>query len=266
MVWDQAMDNPRLYGEAPFAVAAVHGGPGAPGEMAPVARELSRLCGIMEPLQTRATLDGQVEELKKLLAGDGTAPFVFIGYSWGAILSFIFAAENPSLVKKLILVSSGVFSSTYAKRVDRNRLSRLSARERARMDELLVDLNDPSGTDKDTLFAELGELISRADAYDPIPHESDAIAFQHDIFKAVWAEAEELRKQDALLEMGKSITCPVVAIHGDFDPHPWQGIMMPLKEVIGDFRFVLLEKCGHHPWYEKHAREEFYAALEKELA
>ena len=263
---DQAMDNPRLYGEAPYGVAAVHGGPGAPGEMAPVAEKLSRLCGIMEPLQTRATLAGQVEELKELLAGNGAEPFVLIGYSWGAILSYILAAEYPSLMKKLILVSSGVFSSTYARRVDRNRLSRLSARERARMDELLLILNDPAVADKNTPFADLGELISQADTYDPIPHKSDAIAFQHDIFKAVWADAEELRSGDGLLQLGKRITCPVVAIHGDFDPHPWQGIKMPLEEVLGDFRFVLLEKCGHHPWYEKYARKEFYAALEKELA
>jgi pimeloyl-ACP methyl ester carboxylesterase len=263
---DQAPENPRLYGEAPYGVAVVHGGPGAPGEMAPVAMELSPRCGIMEPLQTRATLAEQVEELKELLDGNGTWPFVLIGYSWGAILSYILAAEYPSLVKKLILVSSGVFSSPYAKRVDRNRLSRLSARERVRMDELLLALNDPSIADKNALFFELGELIEQADAYDPIPHESDAIAFQHDIFRAVWADAEELRSRDKLLEMGRRITCPVLAIHGDFDPHPWQGIKEPLEEVIDDFRFVLLEKCGHHPWYEKHARKEFYAALEKELA
>ncbi|MEW6555137.1 MAG: alpha/beta hydrolase [Actinomycetota bacterium] len=263
---EQVMDNPRLYGEPPYSVAVVHGGPGAPGEMAPVATELSALRGVIEPLQTRATLAGQVEELGELLAANGAAPFVLIGYSWGAILSFIFASEYPSQVKKLVLVSSGVFSSTYARRIDRNRLSRLSARERARMDELLLALNDPSVGDKDALFAELGQLIEQADSYDPLPHQNDAIAFQHDIFKAVWADAEELRKDNRLLEMGGSITCPVVAIHGDFDPHPWQGIKEPLEEVLDDFRFVLLQKCGHHPWYEKHAREEFYSALEKELA
>jgi len=32
------MKNLRKYGKAPFSIAAIHGGPGAPGEMAPVAR------------------------------------------------------------------------------------------------------------------------------------------------------------------------------------------------------------------------------------
>ncbi|MHA2061833.1 MAG: alpha/beta fold hydrolase, partial [Candidatus Sifarchaeia archaeon] len=35
------MKNLRIYGNKPFNIAVLHGGPGAPGEMAPVARELS---------------------------------------------------------------------------------------------------------------------------------------------------------------------------------------------------------------------------------
>ena len=36
-----AMSNLRTYGEPPFGVAVIHGGPGAGGEMAPVARVLA---------------------------------------------------------------------------------------------------------------------------------------------------------------------------------------------------------------------------------
>jgi hypothetical protein len=55
------MKNPRTYGITPYSIAVIHGGPGAPGQMAPVARELSRDYGVLEPLQTATTLDGQVE-------------------------------------------------------------------------------------------------------------------------------------------------------------------------------------------------------------
>lgn len=61
------MKNVRTYGTAPFQVAVIHGGPGAPGEMAPVARELSLLCGVLEPLQTKTTVAEQVEELATVL-------------------------------------------------------------------------------------------------------------------------------------------------------------------------------------------------------
>ncbi len=57
------MKNLRKYGKAPFAIVVVHGGPGARGEMAPVARELSTHGGVLEPLQTATSVEGQVEEL-----------------------------------------------------------------------------------------------------------------------------------------------------------------------------------------------------------
>ena len=57
------MKNLRIYGNKPFSVAVIHGGPGAPGEMAPVARELASVKGVLEPLQTADSLEGQVDEL-----------------------------------------------------------------------------------------------------------------------------------------------------------------------------------------------------------
>lgn len=43
------MKNLRKYANEPFKIAVIHGGPGAPGEMAPVARELSSVRGVLEP-------------------------------------------------------------------------------------------------------------------------------------------------------------------------------------------------------------------------
>ena len=57
---------------------------------------------------------------------------------------------------------------------------------------------------------------------------------------------------------GNNIKCPVIAIHGDYDPHPYEGVKKPLARVINDFNFILLEKCGHTPWKEKEVRKKFY--------
>src|SRR5437763_953732 len=103
------MTNLRKYGQPPFNIAVIHGGPGAPGSVASVARELSNAYGVLEPLQTKDSLDGQVEELRQVLSDNADLPVIMIGHSWGAMLSFVVAARHPSLVKKLILVSSGVF-------------------------------------------------------------------------------------------------------------------------------------------------------------
>jgi pimeloyl-ACP methyl ester carboxylesterase len=54
-------------------------------------------------------------------------------------------------------------------------------------------------------------------------------------------------------------------IHGTYDPHPSDGIRLPLEKSIGDFRFILLENCGHEPWTEKHAASRFFEILEREI-
>ena len=103
------MINLRKYGKPPYTVAVVHGGPGARGDVAPVARELSSHVGILEPLQTATTLEGQVSELHTVLQENSSPPVTLVGHSWGAWLSFIAAARHPASVKKLILVGSGPF-------------------------------------------------------------------------------------------------------------------------------------------------------------
>jgi len=57
----------RKYGSDPFRVVVIHGGPGAVGSVAPIARKLGQTRGVLEPLQTAPTLDGQIEELRILL-------------------------------------------------------------------------------------------------------------------------------------------------------------------------------------------------------
>ncbi|MFC1948923.1 alpha/beta fold hydrolase [Chloroflexota bacterium] len=259
------MKNFRQYGEEPFSVAVIHGGPGAPGDMAPVARELSLTCGVLEPLQTVATLEGQVLELKTVLEGEGTLPVTLIGHSWGAMLGFILTARHPSLVKKLVLVGSGVFEGEYAAGITPTRLSRLSEEDRVETLSIVERLGDPAAGNKDALIGRFGELMSRADSYDPLPHQSEVLETQYDINSRVWPQAEELRSSGELLELGRKITCPVVVIHGDYDPHPPEGVKNPLSRVVKDFRFILLEKCGHYPWYERQARDRFFDILKSEI-
>jgi len=259
------MENLRKYGNKPFKVAVIHGGPGAPGEMAPVARELSSVRGVLEPLQTATTVEGQVQELKAVLEEDGDLPVTLIGFSWGAMLSFIFAAQYPSLVKKLILISSGAYEEKYAVNIMKTRLIRLSEEERGEALSMIETLNDPAIEDKNTPLARLGKLISKADSYNPLPHDSEILESQYDIYQSVWEQASELRSSGKLLELGKRIQCPVVAIHGDYDPHLAEGVKAPLSRVLKDFRFILLEKCGHYPWIEQGARDRFYDILKKEV-
>lgn len=260
------MRNPRKYGNPPFTVAVIHGGPGAPGEMAPVARELSSDWGVLEPLQTAPSLDGQVHELQTILQNNGDLPVTVVGWSWGAWLSFVLTARYPRLVKKLILVGSGPYKERYAVNIMKTRLRRLSEAERAEARSLMATLDDPAVADKDTTMARFGTLITRADAYNPLPQSSrELLECQYDIYHRVWPEADALRNSGQLLELGTRIQCPVVAIHGDYDPHPPSGVKEPLARILKDFRFVLLDNCGHCPWIERSARDRFYTSLKNEV-
>jgi pimeloyl-ACP methyl ester carboxylesterase len=124
------MDNLRKYGHSPYNVAIIHGGPGAPGEVAPVARELSSDWGVLEPLQTRDSLEGQVQELRDVLERNTDLPVKLIGHSWGAMVAYILTARYPSLVKKLILIGGGPFEEKYADNITPDRLNRLTEAER----------------------------------------------------------------------------------------------------------------------------------------
>jgi pimeloyl-ACP methyl ester carboxylesterase len=259
------MNNVRFYGERPYTVAVVHGGPGAPGEMAPVARELANAAGVLEPLQTKNTLEGQVVELHDVVERYGESPINLVGFSWGAWLSFIVTARYPEIVRKLVLIGSGPFEERYADNIVPDRLNRLTEAERIEAFDLIESISAPDAEDRDKPMARLGELFAKADAYDPLPYTSEALGFSEEINRRVWAEANELRVSGEILELGKKIKCPVVAIHGDYDPHLAEGVREPLTRILENFKFILLEKCGHEPWLEKFARDEFYSVLKNEL-
>jgi pimeloyl-ACP methyl ester carboxylesterase len=259
------MKNLRKYGNPPFRLAVIHGGPGAPGEMAPVARELSALWGVLEPLQTAVTLEGQIRELKDVLEEHGDLPVILIGFSWGAMLSFTFTSRHPQLVKKLILIGSGPYEEKYAVNIMKTRISRLGKEDLENFILLTEILNDPSAKNRNDALCSFGKLISKADTYDSLPHQEELLECSYESFKGVWEEADELRSRGKLLELGREICCQVVAIHGEYDPHPYEGVRDPLSRVLKDFRFILLEKCGHRPWIEREAKERFYNILRNEI-
>jgi pimeloyl-ACP methyl ester carboxylesterase len=222
----------------------------------------------LEPIQTAESLEGQVDELRAILEEKAAVPVILIGYSWGAWLSFIVTAQYQALAKKLILIGSGPFEEKYVSGLHDARSNRLNLEGRIEFEAIFKALGEPINQDKTTLFDRLGNLVTKADTYDPIPVETDETSLvdrNGDIYQSVWGAAAELRRSGELLALGKSIQCPVIAIHGDYDPHPAEGVQKPLSSVLRDFRFVLLEKCGHTPWLERQARESFYHILKEEI-
>ena len=259
------MPNVRKYGDPPFDTAVIHGGPGAAGEMAPVCRELAKIRGVIEPLQTAVSVNGQIRELYAALQQDiDVFPVTLVGFSWGAWLSFLIAAQYPAYIKKLILIGSGPFEERYAGDIQKTRFSRLDDGQKIEFISL-CELLHTSSQITPGMEKRLNSLFVKTDAYAPLRKKSDTVDFRPDVFKGVWPEAALLRSSGKLLANAKNIRCPVTAIHGDYDPHPAEGVKKPLSAVIADFHFVLLEQCGHKPWIERKARKKFYDILTREV-
>jgi pimeloyl-ACP methyl ester carboxylesterase len=263
---DGSVKHPRVYGKTPYRAVLVHGGPGVAGEMAPVALELSAQCGVIEPFQTADSVEGQITELSEIISTYGESPAVLAGFSWGAWLCFLLTARYPGLVRKLILIGGGPFEEQYAGDIHRTRILRLGQEKRKQAEELMAMLDRPAAADQNEGFSRFGTLLADADAFDPDGDNSAETVCDLHIFQHVWPEAARLRQSGQLLDFGKYIQCPVVAIHGDWDPHPAEGVREPLSRVLKDFRFILLKKCGHRPWVEKQAGKQFYRILKEELA
>lgn len=258
------MKNIRIYGKSPYNIVLIHGGPGAAGEMAPVAKRLSKNTGVIEALQTKDSISGQISELKKILIQNSKIPAVLVGYSWGAWLGIIFTAKYPKLVKKLIIISSGPFEENYAKKIMETRLSRLSEKNKSRLKYLLTTIDTLKKNQKSKAFTEIGKIISYADSVSYLSDRTK-INLNYDIYLNVWKEAENLRRSEKLLGLFKKIKCPLVAIHGGYDPHPFQGVKIPFQKYHKNSKFILLKNCGHIPWNEKYSKLKFFEILIKEI-
>lgn len=260
------MEKFKMYGQKPFSIALIHGGPGAPGGMKSLAEELSKKYSIIEPYQSCNSIDGQVEELKEILTSHAALPVVLIGHSWGAWLSYLFASKYPQMVSKIILIGCGAFESKYLSKMNSTRSNALTNDENQRVSELFEILNDPNASFRKEALQEFGSLMAKSDAYSPISLENETLDFQPDVFGKCMNELTHIRNTGALLDIGKTITCPVLAIHGMQDPHPHEGVEEPLRKTISNFKFVLLENCGHTPWNEEYAKDQFYKVLYDELS
>ncbi|MDT3426774.1 pimeloyl-ACP methyl ester carboxylesterase [Paenibacillus forsythiae] len=254
----------KTYGKPPYQTFLIHGGPGAAGEMAGVATFLSQRFGVVESFQTRLTINELILELKKDIEHYSDGPVSLVGYSWGAWLSYIFAASFPELVRKSILVGSAPYKQHYTKDLQATRLARLSEEDKRRVRELEAGL-EKNESNKNEILRQYGKLMEITDLYDPLPSDDGMVEFNLNVYHHIWQEADALRSSGELLKLGYNVVCPVVAIHGVHDPHPYSGVIQPLSAVLQDFRYHLLEHCGHTPWKERLAKDHFYHLLLAEL-
>ncbi|WP_048145198.1 alpha/beta fold hydrolase [Methanosphaerula palustris] len=148
-----------------------------------------------------------------------------------------------------MLIDSGPLDPAFAVRILETRFNRLPHEKRTEAFTLMKELNDPSVLSDTFLLARFRELISQADSVDPLPDEPSDLNLRSmiTVHRQVWEEAAALRASGYFIDKIRSITCPVVVIHGASDPHPVQGVVEPFTRAGVDLSVHILPACGHTP-------------------
>ena len=147
---DGAVVRLRQYGTSGPLVVVLHGGPGTPGGMAPVARELADSFPVLEPLQRGSggeplTVARHVEDLHELVESlDGGDRPALVGHSWGAMLALAYAAAHPGHAAALVLIGCGTFDREARARMLATREERMDGSMRRRMERLAEEFQDPN--------------------------------------------------------------------------------------------------------------------------
>ena len=244
-----------------MTVALLHGGPGAPGSLWLLAEALKGRFRVLEPFQRgsggiRLTVQGHVEDFHELATETCEGlPVAVIGHSWGAMLGLAIAAAYPGYVRSLVLVGCGTFDPA-------SRLEMKKTLENRMGENVLEEIRALEGEtlDPGERMSRYVELAWRFYSFDPEaswePQSFDAPAFEES-----WADMLRLQQEGVYPAAFSSVRCPVLMIHGDWDPHPGKMTRDLLARPIPSLQYVELPECGHFPWMEKRAREKFFSVL-----
>ena len=271
----------RAYGASGPLVVVLHGGPGAPGSVAAVARRLGESFRVLESFQRRSggeplTVARHVADLHELLhsrhrsprpgrtKGEGQADDrpALVGHSWGAMLALAYAAAHPGSVAALVLIGCGTFDLVAREHMRQAIDRRMDDALRQRLERLAEEAPDP-----DARLSLMGDLLLPLYSHDLVAddHEDAAEAADACGHHETWEDM--LRLQEAGVYPGafRAIHVPVLMLHGAADPHPGRMIRAILQPFLPQLEYREFERCGHYPWLERAAREEFHAVLREWL-
>ena len=252
----------RAYGETGPPVFVLHGGPGAPGYMAPVASELSHDFSVIEPFQRRSgetplTVQRHIDDLQALIVSVTQGGKVaLVGHSWGAMLALAYAAQYPNQASCIVAVSSGTFTPDSRQSMNEILSKRMSPEVRAERQSLEERISDPD----ELLHAKIRLILPLYD-YDAIATQEDDEEYDGRGNEETWADMLKLQRQGVYPAAFKSISSPVLMLHGSYDPHPGEMIRDSLLPYLPQLEYVEWERCGHYPWLEKAVREDFFTHL-----
>ena len=234
--------------------------------MAPVARGLADRFQVLEPFQRASggeplTVARHVADLRDLIESEGAGRWpALVGSSWGAMLALAFAAECPELAGPLALVGCGTFDTGARARMQEIMEARMSPELRDRLGRLAEEHADP-----DRELRARARLILPLYSCDLASEELELGDCDAGANRETWDDMLRLQREGVYPAAFSAIRSPAIMLHGAVDPHPGRMILASLKPCIPHLEYREWERCGHYPWLEKAAREEFFYCLRQWL-
>jgi pimeloyl-ACP methyl ester carboxylesterase len=239
-------------------VILLHGGPGAAGHMAPVARGLADAYRIYEPFQRKSaseplTVARHIEDLHEVIARytPGRRP-ALLGASWGAMLALAYAAAHPGAPASLILVGCGTFDPATRAAFEQTVAARTTDALRAQFAEA-ARLGGSEG------LRAKAKALTPIYSYDPMDLPDDEVEIDAKGHRETWDDMLRLQAGGVYPAAFAAIKAPVLMLHGSFDPHPGGSTARVLQAYIPHLEYRELEQCGHDPWAEKAAAGAFFS-------
>lgn len=238
-------------------------------ETMPPNAETGAVHGIVEAMQSRFDIASLTDELHSQISQYAcpSTRVVLIGHSWGAWLATIYAAHHPQSLRRIILIGTPPFDNSYADMIRRRREARMDRTSRTAFRKALHILEsrasvtgNAADTEQSTALRQIERLTAISDNVDAIPYIND-IPFDYTSYAAVWAEAQAIRSRGEWHTILRNVQTPATVIHGDSDPHPVEGAIIPMTDagIACDVR--ILPRCGHTPFLERHAARELKRIL-----
>ena len=257
----------KEYGKGPYQIICLHGGPAGADLMADLAEPLSGNYGVLGYVQRRSgdialSVARHIEDLQSIIeAHCPECPPVLLGSSWGAMLALAFGATYPNAVSGLAIVGCGCFDEESRSKIDGIRQARIRpehCEEIERLNNEVADLGKRIGL--------IHQLIDYVDNYQKVPCEEVEFDFDPEAFNQTWNDMLRLQREGFYPARFANIGVPVLMVHGDYDPHPGNMIRKSIQTFVPHLQYSELEKCGHEPWREVHARDQFFQLLEEWLS
>jgi len=258
----------REYGTTGHRVVVLHGGPGAPGSAASLAKDLAKHFRVIEPHQRGSggepltvaqplTVARHVADLQDLIDDwcEGERP-ALVGHSWGAMLALAHAAAHPRAVGAIALVGCGTFDAASRARMNGTLSERIPEVLRERLNRLSDEIPDP-----DARLATLVRLLLPSYSHRLLREGLDDMACDARAHDETWGDMLRLQDEGFFPAAFAAIKAPVLMLHGEVDPHPGGMIRDRLRTFIPHLGYHELSRCGHYPWLEAKARDRFLGIL-----